>query len=72
MSSFMHIKAGDTVIRLLAGTVPMKLKVERVDDTLIYCYGGWMFDRKTGTEEDPDLEWGVKFGYTGSVLTEEQ
>lgn len=28
----------------------------------------WTFDRRTGVEEDEELNWGVKFNRTGSVL----
>lgn len=70
MKTFEHIKVGDTVTRMLAGVIPMQLKVTSVTDTLIKCgdEGGWWFDRKTGAEEDEELQWGVKFGATGSFL----
>jgi len=64
---FLHVKAGDEVLRDLCG-VKMRLKVDRVDDFLIHTKGGWTFDRKTGIEEDSDLGWGIAFNYTGSVL----
>lgn len=54
--NFIHIKPGDVVTRMLAGRVPMKLKVTKVSDELIYC-GDWMFSRRTGDEIDPDLGW---------------
>lgn len=66
---FSDLKEGDEVTRLLAGVVPMTMVVESVDDTLIHMKGGWTFDRKTGFEEDEELGFGVKFGYTGSFLT---
>lgn len=67
---FEDVKAGDTVIRMLAGTIPMKLIVSKVDDDLIYCGDhGWTFDRKTGAEVDDDLGWGPAYGITGSFLT---
>ena len=71
MSDFSDLKEGDKVTRLLAGKVPMTMTVEKVEDNLLIMKGGWMFDRKTGVEEDPDLNWGVKFGRTGSYLTRE-
>lgn len=72
MADFTHVKAGDTVTRMLAGKIPMKLKVTEVTDDLIKTAGGWDFDRKTGAEEDPALGWGVKFGVTGSFLVEDK
>ena len=65
MASFEHVKVGDVVTRMLAGT-PMKLNVVGVTETLIDC--GWKFDRKTGMEVDEDLGWGPEFGITGSYL----
>jgi hypothetical protein len=73
---FGHITVGDRVTRLLAGTVPMKLIVGKVDDTLIYTATpdgvinieeGWKFRRDNGAEVDEDLGWdGIKT--TGSYL----
>jgi hypothetical protein len=68
MRNFYDVKAGDVVKRMLAGSVPMELMVESVDDTLIHCKGGWTFGRETGAEEDEDLQWGKKYGRTGSFL----
>lgn len=65
--SFRDLQVGDTVTRMLAGTIPMELTVTEVDDTLIHC-GPWTFDRATGVEEDSDLNWGVAYGVTGSFL----
>lgn len=55
---------------MLAGVVPMKLKVTDVTSDKIIC-GDWQFDRATGVEEDEDLGFGVKYGITGSYLTED-
>lgn len=66
---FGHIKEGDKIVRLLSGLVPMTMTVERVDDILIHCAGGWTFDRETGVEVDDDLRWGPDYGQTGSFLT---
>lgn len=63
--AFEHVKAGDTVTRLICGTMPMELAVTKVDDKLIHC-GPWTFDRVTGAEVDEDLGWGP--AGTGSVL----
>lgn len=68
MATFTDVGPGDQITRMLAGTIEMTLVVERVDDKLIYAKGGWMFDRQTGVEEDPDLGWGVASGVTGSFL----
>lgn len=64
---FCDLKVGDEVTRMLAGTIPMPLRVTAVDQHLIHC-GPWTFDRATGVEEDSDLNWGVKYGVTGSYL----
>lgn len=67
----MKIKVGDTIIRLLAESVPMELKVTEIDDELIYCGPkgeGWTFDRVSGIEVDDDLGWGPKYGRTGSRI----
>ena len=73
--SFEQIREGDLVTRLLGGTVPMRLRVAKVDDKLIYCGGtdesAWMFDRETGAEVDHDLGWGPAYGRTGSFLVDE-
>lgn len=62
------LKKGDPVTRMLAGTVPMNLKVTAIDENIITC-GWWTFNRATGGEVDADLGWdGVN--HTGSVLTE--
>ena len=74
---FGHIEVGDRVTRLLAGTVPMKLIVGKVDDNFIYTAtpdgainieNGWKFRRENGAEVDEELGWdGIKM--TGSFLT---
>lgn len=53
--TFEHIKVGDIVTRMLAGTIPMELKVTEVTDTLIAC-GPWEFDRITGHEIDDMID----------------
>lgn len=65
--NFADIKAGDQVERMLAGTVPMKLKVVEVTSDLIVCGGGWTFSRRNGAEIDEDLGWNEQ--QTGSFLT---
>lgn len=59
------VKVGDTVTRMLAGVVPMDLRVTAVDDRLIHC-GDWTFDRSTGAEVDEDLGWDASV--TGSMI----
>lgn len=66
--TFEHVKAGDTVTRMICGTMPMQLKVTKVDETLIHC-GDWTFDRITGGEVDEDLGWTAH--RTGSVLKQD-
>lgn len=63
--TFEHVKEGDVVTRMICGTMPMEMKVTKVDDRLIHC-GAWTFDRITGAEVDEDLGWGPVA--TGSVL----
>lgn len=72
MADFSHLKIGDTVTRMLAGKLPQKMVVAEVNESLITCGGGWTFDRATGVEEDEYLQWGVKFGRTGSYLVEDK
>jgi hypothetical protein len=79
--TYKHLKAGSTITRLLAGTIPMPMRVLRVDARLIYCTPKemslkaavrrnliWTFDRETGAEVDDDLRWGPAYGITGSFL----
>jgi len=63
-----HIKVGDTVRRMLAGTIPMDLTVTNITPDLITTGGGWTFCPKTGAEIDEDLGWGPNG--TGSFLIE--
>jgi len=65
--SFRHVRVGDRVLRLLAGLVPMPLRVTGLDDELIHC-GPWRFDRDCGAEVDGELGWGPAHGITGSCL----
>lgn len=80
---FMNVKRGDRVVRLLAETSPQQLYVVKVDERLIYAALSdsvdpddgtgapvWTFDRATGVEEDDDLQWGMRYGITGSRLIE--
>ena len=77
--SFQHLKVGDKVTRMLAGTVPMELLVVEVLDDKVKCDTPehfikdgqyWEFDRDTGTEIDEDLGWGPAHGVTGSYLVD--
>lgn len=61
------MKVGDTVTRMLAGKVPMHLRITEITDNLIVC-GDWRFDRVTGAEIDEDLDWGPPPKMTGSFL----
>ena len=60
ISGFRDIKVGDVVTRMLAGQIPMQLRVTDIDDNFIYCGGpeGWKFDKKTCMEVDEELGWG--------------
>lgn len=60
------MQVGDIVTRMLAGTVPMELRVTEITDDKIVC-GWWTFDKNTLGEIDEDLGWdGVT--NTGSYL----
>ena len=60
-----NLKVGDTVTRMLGGSIPMELVISRIDD-VIEC-GPWTFNKDTGLEIDEDLGWdGVRI--TGSFL----
>lgn len=61
------LQVGDVVVRMLAGTIPSRIKVTQIDD-LIHC-GPWTFHRANGCEVDTELGWdGVHV--TGSFLSE--
>lgn len=64
MSKFSEIKVGDSVTRMIAGSVPMVLKVTEVDD-FIHC-GPWKFSKETGAEIDDEIGWDEST--TGSYL----
>jgi hypothetical protein len=70
-SSFRAVGVGDTVTRLIGGSIPMVLVVTRVDERFIYCGDegvGCKFDRESGFEVDEEIGWGPQFGLTGSFL----
>jgi hypothetical protein len=70
--SFRDVGIGDSVTRLLGGSIPMVLVVTGVDDRFIHCgVGGWKFDRASGFEVDEEIGWGPQFGLTGSLLVGE-
>jgi hypothetical protein len=79
--TYRHLKGGSTITRLLAGAIPMPMRVLRVEAYLIYCTPKemslkaavrrnliWTFDRDTGAEVDDFLRWGHAYGITGSFL----
>lgn len=61
--SFSHLKPGDRVTRMLAGTIPMEVEVGGITENgLIECFppgirwdSGWTFDPVTGVEIDEDI-----------------
>ena len=67
MPGFEKVDVGDVVVRMLAGTVPMKLRVSKVTNQVI-TGGDWEFDRATGAEIDELLGWGPPPLMTGSYL----
>ena len=64
---FENLRVGDVVVRMLAGTLPMKLQVSDITDQLIVC-SAWQFDRSTGAEIDEELGWGPPPLMTGSYI----
>ncbi|HYK95253.1 MAG TPA: hypothetical protein VE011_05205 [Candidatus Dormibacteraeota bacterium] len=71
--SFRDVSVGDSVTRLLGGSIAMALVVTSVDDSFIYCgEDGWKFDRDSGVEVDEEIGWGPQFGITGSFLIHEE
>jgi hypothetical protein len=48
------VKVGDGVERMLAGIIPMGLRVTEVTDDLIIC-GAYTFSRENGNEIDEDI-----------------
>ena len=65
--TFEELKIGDVVVRMLAGSIPMELKITDINDEQIFC-GPWAFDMKTGAEIDELLNWGPPPQHTGSYL----
>jgi hypothetical protein len=78
---FTQLKPGNTITRLLAGEIPMPMRVVRVDGDVLHCVPNemtqnvavrrnliWQFDRGTGAEIDDFLRWGPAYGITGSFL----
>jgi hypothetical protein len=59
MNKFDTLKVGDVVTRMLAGVIPMELKVTELKDDLIIC-GAWKFSKNNGAEIDEDLGWDEK------------
>ena len=66
-NTFYHVSPGDTIVRNLAGC-QHRIVVENVTDELIYTFGGWTFDRKTGAEVDEVCDWGPPPKLTGSYI----
>jgi hypothetical protein len=77
---FHHLKIGDKVLRLLGGEVEMPLEVTQIKEKerIVVCGapempgGFWEFDMQTGAEIDDDLQWGPKYGATGSFLVKKK
>jgi hypothetical protein len=63
----MNVKIGDVVTRILAGSIPMELRVTEITDKLVIC-GPWTFDKETGAEIDDDCGWDNE--HTGSFLNQ--
>ena len=76
--SFKDLKPGDNVTRMLA-EIPMLLTIRSILDDIITCEVSpeceelyWTFDLETGMEVDDELEWGTKYGRSGSYLKKEK
>jgi hypothetical protein len=73
-----NIKPGDVVTRLVGELAEMQLVVVRVNEEEIHCGvpgtdglsegNYWSFCRRTGAEIDDFLQWGPRYGRTGSQL----
>jgi len=70
MPKLPKLKVGDVVIRYLAGTIRMPLKVTAITKDRIVCEL-WEFDPITGAEIDDDLSWGPSPKMTGSFIVKE-
>ena len=57
---FQKNKEGEYVIRMLAGRIPMGLKITELTPDKIIC-GAWEFKRDTGVEIDEDIPVIVSF-----------
>lgn len=64
----LSIKPGDVIERMLGFSVPMYLKVQKVEDGIIDA--GWTFSQETGLEVDDMIHYNVS--YIKTILTEEQ
>ena len=84
MNNFRSLSVGDNVIRLMGETVPMRMRVLKVDGGLIYATHDqlstakairknliWTFDAETGAEVDHGLGWGPAYGITGTRLVQD-
>lgn len=47
----------------------MPLTVTKIEGDVVTC-GAWQFDLDCGIEIDDELQWGPKWGQTGSYLEE--
>lgn len=85
MNNFRSLRVGDNVIRLMGETVPMRMRVLKVEGGLIYATHDeistatairknliWTFDAETGAEVDHELGWGPAYGITGTRLVQER
>jgi len=73
----MNLKVGDKVVRKLGGLLVIPMEVAQVTSDQVVCSpveGGrtlplkYTFDLATGMEIDDGMEWGPKYGATGSYL----
>lgn len=71
MASFRDLKVGDSVTRMLAGSIPMPLKVTKIEGHVIHC-GAYTFHADNGGEIDEDMGWDPPRTPTGSILVKTQ
>lgn len=80
--SFRDLKPGDHVIRMLAGVLPMEMRVLRIEGDTLVCFpveasdfmnesdpgSCYTFNRDNGGEIDLELGWNPPHTMTGSIL----
>ena len=63
----MTYKVGDKVTRMLGGSIPINMVIDKIEDGIITA-SLWTFDEETGAEVDEYLDWGPPPKHTGSFI----